>query len=49
MLNMDETPVLMCDAPVTAVVATDSKQAARISTTANHRLSITTFICIDRR
>jgi hypothetical protein len=41
--NMDETPVTLLDAPVTAVVATGSKQAANITTPANHLLKITTF------
>jgi hypothetical protein len=32
--NMDETPVSLLDAPVTAVVATGSKQAAKVATSA---------------
>ena len=46
-LNMDETPSLMCDAPVTAVVRTASKEAAKITTASNPRLNITTFPCIS--
>jgi hypothetical protein len=42
-LNMDETSVQLLDAPVTAVVATASKQAAKISTPVNVGTKITTF------
>jgi hypothetical protein len=46
-LNMDETPVSMVDAPVTAVVATGSAIAGKIHTTGNPRLNVTTFSCIS--
>lgn len=46
-LNMDETPALMCDVPVTAIVRTGSNEAAKITTSANPRLNITTFPCIS--
>ena len=45
-LNMDETPTAMCDAPVTAVVATASNAPARIKTAFLTRHNITTFPCI---
>ena len=45
-LNMDETPTQMCDAPVTAVVATGVKEPARIKTEFLTRHNITTFPCI---
>ena len=46
-LNMDETPVSLLDAPVTAVVTTGSKQAAHIHTTANVGTKLTTFPTIS--
>jgi hypothetical protein len=41
--NMDETPVSLLDAPVTAVVATGSKQAAKVATSAKVPTHFTTF------
>src|SRR5689334_23858347 len=40
-LNMDETPTQLCDAPISAVTATASKQAAVIKTDflTNHNLT----------
>lgn len=46
-LNMDETPVQLCDAPTTAVVATGSKQAARIQTDFLQKNTLTTFPCVS--
>lgn len=46
-LNMDETPVSLLDVPVTGVVATGSKQAAHIHSTANVSLKFTTFPTIS--
>lgn len=45
-LNMDETPTSMCDAPVTGVVRTGSNGTARITTDFLTRHNITTFPCI---
>lgn len=45
--NMDEHPVSLLDAPVTAVVPTGTKQAAQILTTANVGTKITTFPTIS--
>ena len=45
--NMDETPVSLLDAPVTAVVPTGSKQAAQIRSTANVGTKLTTFPTIS--
>ena len=42
-LNMDETPVTLLDAPVTAVVATGSGQAAKVWMPVNTGTKITTF------
>jgi len=41
--NMDETPVSLLDVPVTAVVATGSKQAAKVPTSAKVPTHFTTF------
>lgn len=46
-LNMDETPVSLLDAPVTAVVATGSNAAAAVETSANIGTKITTFPTIS--
>lgn len=45
--NMDETPTQMCDAPTTGVVATGSKDPARVRTAFLTRHNITTFPCIS--
>jgi hypothetical protein len=42
-LNMDETPVTLLDAPVTAVVTTGTKEAAKIMTPVNVGTKITTI------
>jgi hypothetical protein len=46
-LNMDETPVQLCDAPTTAVVSTGSKEAARIQTDFLQKNTLTTFPCVS--
>ena len=46
-LNMDETPVPLLDAPITAVVATASKKAAKIHTPINVGTKVTTFPTIS--
>lgn len=45
-LNMDETPIALCDAPVSAVTATGSKNAAPIKTDFLTNHNLTTFPCI---
>ena len=45
--NMDETPTQMCDAPTTGIVATGSKDPARVRTAFLTRHNITTFPCIS--
>jgi hypothetical protein len=45
--NMDETPVSLLDVPVTAVVATGSKQAAKVATSAKVPTHFTTFPTIS--
>jgi hypothetical protein len=46
-LNMDETPVSLLDVPITAVVATGSKQAAKVRTPAKVPTNLTTFPTIS--
>lgn len=45
-LNMDETPTALCDAPISAVTATGSKHAAPIKTDFLTNHNLTTFPCI---
>jgi DDE superfamily endonuclease len=42
-MNMDETPAQLVEAPRTALRPTGSKECAKITTQANERLNITTF------
>jgi hypothetical protein len=45
--NMDETPISLLDTPVTAVVSTGNKEAAKIHTGVNVGTKITTFPTIS--
>jgi hypothetical protein len=45
-LNMDETPTALCDAPISAVTATGSRHAAPIKTDFLTNHNLTTFPCI---
>lgn len=46
-LNMDETPVVLLDVSVTAVVSTGRKEAAKIHTSVNVGRKITTFTTVS--